>query len=157
MHEDRWTIGSGFGTLGSPFGRRRMCCARTAALLGTTESQANANRRALQQFVHCVHPAAATTGQDGPKNQNRPRTGREKPAQAHDRPKTAPRQAQDRPKTGQDRPKTDQDRTKTVPRQAKAAQDRPKIGQDRPREQIWDEFFFLPMPENHRFSYGFCV
>ena len=44
-----------FGTLGSPFGRRRMCCARTAALQGGYEKQkVNASRDFLQQSLHHV-------------------------------------------------------------------------------------------------------
>ena len=130
------------GTHGSPFGRRRMCCARTAALQGRDEKQkANASRVLLQQIWHNVQKCPKTglrQAMTGPRwSQDRPKRGSNRPRQTQDWAKTGPRQA----KTAPRQVKTGPRQVADSPRRAKTGQDRPKTGQDRHQERIWDDFW----------------
>ena len=88
-----------FDTLGSPFGRRRMCCACTAALQGRNEKQKLNTSKDFCSNYSQVSRNVPRYAQDRPRH---PKTGLR---QAQDQPKTAPRQPQDMPRQPQDRPR----------------------------------------------------
>ena len=112
------------GTPGTPFGRRRMCCARTAALQCGNE----------KQKVNAIRDFAAILAQRPTKAMKMRTTGRQNLARAspeppeieagsthgsHDVPTRSPRPSQISPKgvhecprSGQRRPRTDQERPK---------------------------------------------
>ena len=121
-----------------PFGRRRMCFARTAALHGGDKRQkVKASRAFVQHQQHNVQKCPKTNARrtmTGPRQtQDRARQVQDRSRQAttgprqvktgQDRPKTGPRLAQDRPKTEQDRPKTAQNRPKSGSRSLRTTAD----------------------------------